>query len=90
VGRRGKRTHPASGLHVLREIWILFTVDLSNAIDDQGPVGWSLKLVCGDDFLARGEIENSSRLETERVIGVGTGRYRCSIVYVFSIGNKDY
>jgi hypothetical protein len=53
-------------------------------------MGWSLKLVCGDDFLARGEIENSSRLETERVIGVGTGRYRCSIVNVFSIGNKDY
>jgi hypothetical protein len=53
-------------------------------------MGWILKLVCGDDFLARGEIENSGRLETERVIGVGTGRYRCSIANVFSIGNKDY
>lgn len=65
-------------------------MDLSNAIYDQGPMGWSLKLVCGDDFLARGEIENSGRLETERVIGVGAGRYRSSIANVFSIGNKDY
>lgn len=51
-------------------------------------MGWSLKLVCGDDFLARGEIENSGRLETERVIGeredIGVGVF----ANVFS-GNKD-